>query len=100
GQSAQGRTTLDEMAGITSSQEQPANMGYDMLELFNPDDPWNGLFPSSGSLPAVRYSPWNQPEYQEPPEPTINETILPRRIPTPAPLPGAKRGRKLKEIQR
>src|SRR5437667_336356 len=70
GQTAQGRTILDEMAGITSSQEQPANnITYDMLELFGQDDPWNGLMlPSSGSQVAmpVRYPPWNQPEYSEP----------------------------------
>jgi hypothetical protein len=98
GQTAQGRAILDEMARITSSQEQPANnLAYDMLDLFE-DDPWNGLMlPSSGNQAAmpVRYTQWNQPEYQEPTQPEVNE---PRAITTPVALP--KLTRKSKDDQK
>ena len=98
GQTAQGRAILDEMARITSSQEQPPNnLAYDMLDLFE-DDPWNGLMlPSSGSQAAmpVRYPQWNQPEYQEPAQPEVNE---PRPTTIPVALP--KITRKSKDDQK
>ena len=99
GQTAQGRTILDEMAGISSSQEQPANnLTYDMLDLFGQDDPWNGLMlTSSGNQIAmpVRYPQWNQPEYQEQAQPEVNE---PRTITTQEALPT--RARKSRDVQK
>ena len=99
GQTAQGRTILDEMAGISSSQEQSANnLAYDMLELFGQDDPWNGLMlPSSGNQGAmpVRYSQWNQSEYSESAPAEVNE---PRTITTPVAL--SKRARKSRDVQK
>ena len=96
GQTAQGRTILDEVARITSSQEQSANnLSYDMLDLFGQDDPWNGLMlSSSGNQVAmpIRYPQWNQPEYQEPAQPEVNE---PRTITALAALP--KRTRKSRD---
>lgn len=99
GQTAQGRTILDEMAGISSSEQPANNISYDMLDLFGQDDTWNGLMmPSSGGqipLP-VPYPQWNQSEYQE--ATSQPDPPSPRRMPSPVPLPETKRSRKSKRF--
>lgn len=88
-QSAQGRTILDEMAGLPSSstEHSASTMPYSVMDFFSQDnlDGWNDLLlPSSGGqIPVpVRYGQWNQNDYHDPPavDAPLDEVDSPKRL--------------------
>jgi len=86
------RGLLDEMAGISSVNDQGANnVSFNVLDFLPENLEWNDLFSVSGNGQQNRYIPqaqhtWDQPNYQDPPitgEATSHGLpSVPQRIPS------------------
>ena len=77
------RELLDEMAGISSSNEHGSNnVSFNMLDFLPENLEWNDLLLSGGSGAPNRYNqhPWDQQNYQET---AISEETNPVLPPTP-----------------